>query len=143
MNEIGNVVKEKLVMLLRRFVLFAQNSGVKFGKVAKENARAPRFGNLDLAPSITWTLASRLLSNSPLNGVGRGCGKAKLSQTALSRKVERSNRSQRPKSGPFDVSFCSYRSRGGGVLPGFPAFKDSSLPSPKIVRRKKNLNQTS
>ena len=38
MNEIGNVVKEKLVMLLRRFVLFAQNSGVKFGKVAKEKA---------------------------------------------------------------------------------------------------------
>ena len=36
MNEIGNVVKEKVVMLLRRFVLFARNSGGKFGKIAKE-----------------------------------------------------------------------------------------------------------
>ena len=33
---IGNVVKGKLVMLLRRFVLFAQNSGGKFGNVVKE-----------------------------------------------------------------------------------------------------------
>ena len=36
MNEIGNVVKEKVVMLLRRLVLFARNSGRKFGKIAKE-----------------------------------------------------------------------------------------------------------
>ena len=36
MNEIGNVVKEKFVMLLRRVVLFAQNVGRKFGKIAKE-----------------------------------------------------------------------------------------------------------
>jgi hypothetical protein len=35
-NEIGNVVKEKLVMLFRRFVLSARNSGGKFSKVVKE-----------------------------------------------------------------------------------------------------------
>jgi hypothetical protein len=38
-NEIGNVVKEKLgklVMLIRRFGLFARNSGGKFTKVVKE-----------------------------------------------------------------------------------------------------------
>ena len=33
---IGDVVKEKFVMLFRRFVLFARNSGGKFGKIAKE-----------------------------------------------------------------------------------------------------------
>ena len=38
MNEIGNVVKEKVVMLLRRFVLFAQNVGRKFGKIVKEKS---------------------------------------------------------------------------------------------------------
>ncbi len=35
-NEIGNVVKGKLLMPFRRFVLFARNSGVRFGKVVKE-----------------------------------------------------------------------------------------------------------
>src|SRR2546430_14206969 len=35
-NEIGDVVKGKLVMLFRRLVLFARNSGGKFGKVVKE-----------------------------------------------------------------------------------------------------------
>jgi hypothetical protein len=35
-NETGNVVKGKLVMLFRRFVLFGRNSGGKFGKVVKE-----------------------------------------------------------------------------------------------------------
>jgi hypothetical protein len=33
---VGNVVKVKLVMLFRRFVLFARNSGGKFGKVVEE-----------------------------------------------------------------------------------------------------------
>ena len=36
MNGIGNVVKGKLVMLFRRFILFARNSGGKFAKVVKE-----------------------------------------------------------------------------------------------------------
>jgi hypothetical protein len=35
-NETGNVVKGKLVMLFRRFVLFGRNSRGKFGKVVKE-----------------------------------------------------------------------------------------------------------
>jgi hypothetical protein len=35
-NEIGDVVKGKLVMLFRRLVLFARNVGGKFGKVVKE-----------------------------------------------------------------------------------------------------------
>ena len=35
-NEIGNVVKGKLVMLFRRFVPFVRISGGKFGKVVKE-----------------------------------------------------------------------------------------------------------
>jgi hypothetical protein len=35
-NEIKNVMKEKLVMLLRHVVLFARNVGGKFGKVVRE-----------------------------------------------------------------------------------------------------------
>ena len=35
-NEIGNVVKEKLVVVFRRFVLFARHWGGQFGKVVKE-----------------------------------------------------------------------------------------------------------
>src|SRR5262249_23766483 len=35
-NEIGNVVKGKLLMLFRRFVLFARNSGVSLAKLVKE-----------------------------------------------------------------------------------------------------------
>jgi len=35
-DKFGIVVKEKLVMLFRRFVLFARNSGGKLGKVVKE-----------------------------------------------------------------------------------------------------------
>src|SRR5260370_23804288 len=35
-NEIGDVVKEKLVVVFRRFVLFARNWGGQFGKVVKE-----------------------------------------------------------------------------------------------------------
>jgi hypothetical protein len=35
-NEIGNVVKGKLVMLFRRFVLFVRISAHKFGEVFKE-----------------------------------------------------------------------------------------------------------
>ena len=38
MNEIGSVVKEKVVMLLPRFVPFAQNVGRKFGKIVKEKS---------------------------------------------------------------------------------------------------------
>ena len=37
-NEIGRVVKGKLGMLFRRFVLFARNAGGKFGKVLKEKS---------------------------------------------------------------------------------------------------------
>ena len=37
-NEIGRVVKGKLVMLLRRLVLFAPNEGSKFGEVLKEKS---------------------------------------------------------------------------------------------------------
>ena len=37
-NEIGRVVKGKLVMLFRRFVLFARNEGSKFGEVLKEKS---------------------------------------------------------------------------------------------------------
>ena len=36
MKGIGNVVKGKLLLLFRRFILFARNSGGKFGKVVKE-----------------------------------------------------------------------------------------------------------
>ena len=36
-NENGNVVKEKLIMLFRRFVLFARSAGVKFGEAVKRN----------------------------------------------------------------------------------------------------------
>jgi hypothetical protein len=36
-NEIGNVVKEQLVILFRRVVLFARNVGGKFGNVVKDN----------------------------------------------------------------------------------------------------------
>jgi hypothetical protein len=35
-NEIGDVVKEKLEVVFRRFVLFAQHWGGQFGKVVKE-----------------------------------------------------------------------------------------------------------
>jgi len=38
MNEIGNVMKEKVVILLRRVVLFAQKVGRKFGKIVKEKS---------------------------------------------------------------------------------------------------------
>jgi hypothetical protein len=81
-GKFGKVVKEKLVMLFRRFVLFARNVGRNRGKRQHgqappqtcmatrneflcRNARATRFGNLDLAPSVC-TLASPLLPNSPL-----------------------------------------------------------------------------
>ena len=36
-NESGNVVKGKLIMLFRRFVLFARSAAVKFGEAVKEN----------------------------------------------------------------------------------------------------------
>ena len=35
-NEFANVMKEKLLMLFRRVVLFARNEGGKFGEVVKE-----------------------------------------------------------------------------------------------------------
>src|SRR5438046_6195641 len=35
-NEIGDLVKEKLVVVFRRFVLFARHWGGQFGKVVKE-----------------------------------------------------------------------------------------------------------
>ena len=37
-NEIGRVVKGKLVILFRRFVLFARNEDSKFGEVLKEKS---------------------------------------------------------------------------------------------------------
>ena len=81
-GKFGKAVKEKLLMLSRRFVLFARNLGHNReqdnkGKLRPQfawpqvvnssprNAWATRSGNLDLEPSA-YTLASRLLQNSPL-----------------------------------------------------------------------------
>jgi hypothetical protein len=62
-NENGNVVKEKLIMLFRRFVLFARSVDGKFGKAVNE-----KLVMLSCRP-VVFTRTAR--PNGPNNDIGK------------------------------------------------------------------------